>query len=637
MAIPSEQKRAARANSFGDAAAAAGDPSVTTVRGAGEPAMSSADIARASASGPTPSGGLAAAGVYGRGMDAASNAARALMGVGEGVGTAGKIAGRASAAIAPAIEAVDVAKVAQDPRASGIDVATQAAQGTGRVAGALAGAGAGAAAGSALLPGVGTAAGALLGGYLGYQGADKAIEAGRRAVGTDPAAPADRAAWQAGSGGSASAATSSSPSAPREPRSAIAPITPSAAGAGRGFDTSAREAGGTPVPYVRGSAEEQVGGSASGRDVTRDLNKVPEKLPSDMREGVVVKTVDPSTGRTTYSGRNVGTNADGLTQMVDGAGKDLGMIGRPKGNFVQANDANGRPMAFATPESGGAIDLRGQRPPASPASPPAPSAASALPNYVPSSAGGSGARGSAPRDGAPAYPDRDANGITAQNHAAADALSNQSAARVQLSMAQDRYQQEVAAAQRTNQWVADRFNPPTRGELAARKMRLAEKSASAGQELEQQKLSQQDRQFSAKQGLDERKFGVDAAGASVDQRLKGTQADAAAQLLRVQQAAIDPRAAPAARRAAADQLMALQGKQADDFQVVHAAGGQQLDERGTPYKTPDRIIKFSKRTGAVEEVAPPRQQGPAPYKEGQALRGKDGRAYVVKNGQPVPQ
>jgi len=63
------------------------------------------------------------------------------------------------------------------------------------------------------------------------------------------------------------------------------------------------------------------------RDFSNELNKVPANLPSDLRSGVVVKTVDPKTGRVTYSGRNVAPGADGNTQFVDGMGRNISTRG----------------------------------------------------------------------------------------------------------------------------------------------------------------------------------------------------------------------------------------------------------------------------------------------------------------------
>ena len=68
----------------------------------------------------------------------------------------------------------------------------------------------------------------------------------------------------------------------------------------------------------------------ASRDFTNELSGRPggrmQNLPTDLREGVVHKTVDAQ-GRVTYSGRNVGQGADGMTQMVDGTGRNLKMRG----------------------------------------------------------------------------------------------------------------------------------------------------------------------------------------------------------------------------------------------------------------------------------------------------------------------
>lgn len=54
------------------------------------------------------------------------------------------------------------------------------------------------------------------------------------------------------------------------------------------------------------------------RDFTNELANVPAKLPTDLRQGVIHKTMDAN-GRPVYSGMNVGPNA----QFVDGVGRGL--------------------------------------------------------------------------------------------------------------------------------------------------------------------------------------------------------------------------------------------------------------------------------------------------------------------------
>lgn len=179
-----------------------------------------------------------------------------------------RLAGRAALPVGVAAEGLDVARVATDPNASGLDVATQAAQGAGRLGAAAAGAGAGAALGTAVLPGVGTALGGLAGGALGYFGANKAIEAGRRALGVDPSAPATRAP----------ALLPPTPQATATPTPAPAAALPNAAGTNQSAydkmnaDVSAG-AGGAWAPPTTGNVTRN-GNSYSGTNVSGDVNFV---------------------------------------------------------------------------------------------------------------------------------------------------------------------------------------------------------------------------------------------------------------------------------------------------------------------------------------------------------------------------
>jgi hypothetical protein len=81
-----------------------------------------------------------------------------------------------------------------NPKASGIDVATQAAQGLGRIGTAGVGAAGGAALGAMTGPLAPVAVPLLTiaGGAYGYYAADQAIKGGRFAVGADPRAPVDQ-------------------------------------------------------------------------------------------------------------------------------------------------------------------------------------------------------------------------------------------------------------------------------------------------------------------------------------------------------------------------------------------------------------------------------------------------------------
>ena len=108
------------------------------------------------------------------------------------------LAGPVGAAAAAAPEALDVARVARNPNATGIDVATQAAEGVGRLASAGAGAAGGAKLGTLAAPFLGPAAplaplvGGIAGGAFGYYAADKAIRGARELAGVDPRSPVEQ-------------------------------------------------------------------------------------------------------------------------------------------------------------------------------------------------------------------------------------------------------------------------------------------------------------------------------------------------------------------------------------------------------------------------------------------------------------
>lgn len=147
-----------------------------------------------------------------------------------------------AAALAAVPEAINVYDVAQDPNTSKIDVATQAAEGTGKVAATLAGAAAGAQ-GGAMVGALGgpfapvtvplaTAVGGIGGAALGYWGAGKAIEAGREAAGVEVQSPIDRV--KANNSAAAGAVPAASASTEVQPI-AQSPEAQPAAPAGNGY------------------------------------------------------------------------------------------------------------------------------------------------------------------------------------------------------------------------------------------------------------------------------------------------------------------------------------------------------------------------------------------------------------------
>lgn len=139
-------------------------------------------------------------------------------------GTGGPALG--AAALIP--EQMDVAKVAADPNATKVDVATQQGQALGRYGTAGTGALLGATIGAPLGP-IGSGVGAIAGGAAGYWAGDKFIQGARQLLGTDPAAPAARAPVAAAATPVAAAAPAAAPAQPY-PETAgsrvLAPIAP---------------------------------------------------------------------------------------------------------------------------------------------------------------------------------------------------------------------------------------------------------------------------------------------------------------------------------------------------------------------------------------------------------------------------
>lgn len=169
--------------------------------------------------------------IYQRITSAASESARPLVpNTGAAGGAIAKVAGavgsaglglarRAAPFVEPAIETARVARVALDPQATQLDVATQTAEGVGRTASTIAGAGLGGAAGAAVggpFAPVTGAIGALAGGAVGYIGGDAAIKALRRSVGLDSDSPVERSDAR------------NTPAAPAAAKPAAAPVAAAA-------------------------------------------------------------------------------------------------------------------------------------------------------------------------------------------------------------------------------------------------------------------------------------------------------------------------------------------------------------------------------------------------------------------------
>lgn len=86
------------------------------------------------------------------------------------------------------------------------------------------------------------------------------------------------------------------------------------------------------------------------------------------------------------------------------------------------------------------------------------------------------------------------------------------------------------------------------------------------------------------------------------------------------------------RRSIASQLLTMQGKTAPDkYKVVEVGGGKDASGNDVPRSA----YLFDRETGQYQPFGQQQQAQAAPYKDGTELMGKDGKRYVVRNGEPV--
>lgn len=127
----------------------------------------------------------------------------------------------------------------------------------------------------------------------------------------------------------------------------------------------------------------------------------------------------------------------------------------------------------------------------------------------------------------------------------------------------------------------------------------------------------------AKIDVDRGRFELEKNAASFQNRT--------AQRIEGAQTALDNAKTPEEQRNARQRLLALMGKSSEDsWKPVALQGG--ADAQGN--KTESILGAVNERTGEMRrmnQAAPPA----APPADGTQVRGKDGRLYVVKNGQPV--
>jgi hypothetical protein len=117
---------------------------------------------------------------------------------------------------------------------------------------------------------------------------------------------------------------------------------------------------------------------------------------------------------------------------------------------------------------------------------------------------------------------------------------------------------------------------------------------------------------------------------SLEQIAAGYQNRSAARLESAQQA-VENAQTPAEQRNARQRLLTLLGKDGEDrWKSVALQGG--TDAQGN--KTESILGAVNERTGEMRRMPTQVQPAAAPP-DGSMVRGKDGRLYEVKNGQPV--
>lgn len=106
---------------------------------------------------------------------------------------------------------------------------------------------------------------------------------------------------------------------------------------------------------------------------------------------------------------------------------------------------------------------------------------------------------------------------------------------------------------------------------------------------------------------------------------------AAAQTEALRNTLLNPESTPEQRKQAQSALMALQGKDARGEWGLQVTPSTKNMDGST---TQGSVYRYNRATGEVERVdgSP---NNVAPYADGQELRGKDGKIYVVRNGQPA--
>jgi hypothetical protein len=219
--------------------------------------------------------------------------------------------------------------------------------------------------------------------------------------------------------------------------------------------------------------------------------------------------------------------------------------------------------------------------------------------------------------------------ITPQNMRAADALAARSTAEARAGINRAQFNAEVAQAQAIN---AARVGQRTGGigdyirSGMERRALANENTASAIDDRASQARSR-----SAADVLAQRRQNESEANSAVTRRSGEVELQGAEQMQALRDRVLNAET-PQERNEAAAALMALSGREQQNRYTV-IPGGQEYDSKANAVLT-RRSLVLDNASGRLVDLGG-RLPQTSPFPDGQLLNGKDGKVYVVKNGEPV--
>jgi hypothetical protein len=169
-------------------------------------------------------------------------------------------------------------------------------------------------------------------------------------------------------------------------------------------------------------------------------------------------------------------------------------------------------------------------------------------------------------------------------------------------------------------------------EIAGNQQAMAQGQSNAREAMQQtgenQRTSLREQGFATR---DQRKAGIDERTLAMQETESGFKTRAQAQLESLRGTLLDPNATTEQKAQAQAQISALNvGQNAKDRYITVGGGTRVVD--GQTVKDPVNVLDTQTRTWIDQ---PGQGAAASPYIDGQELKRKDGKIYVVKNGVPV--